>query len=82
MAYILYRTGAYLYIMASLIFLFAGRHNILFWLTNWSHSTFLILNRWVARVFTLQAILHSILAVIADKEGGSYDKQVAMPYWI
>lgn len=82
MAYILYRTGAFAYIMAPLIFLFATRNNILLWLTNWSHSTFLLLHRWVARVFALQAILHSVIAVIAYKEDGSYDMQVAMPYWI
>jgi hypothetical protein len=82
MAYVLYRTGAFAYIMGPLIFLFAGRNNILLWLTNWSHSTFLVLHRWVARVFTLQAILHSVLAVIAYKEDESYDMQVAMPYWI
>ncbi|KAK4152989.1 hypothetical protein C8A00DRAFT_34320, partial [Chaetomidium leptoderma] len=82
MAYVLYRTGVYPYIMAPLIFLFAGRNNILLWLTNWSHSTFLLLHRWVARVFRLQAILHSILAVIVYKDDGTYDMQVTMPCWI
>jgi hypothetical protein len=63
MAYVLFRTGVYAYIMAPLLFLFAGRNNILLWLTNWSHSTFLVLHRWIARIFTLQAILHSVIAV-------------------
>ncbi|KAF2105540.1 ferric reductase like transmembrane component-domain-containing protein [Lophiotrema nucula] len=82
MAYILYRTGAYPVIMAPLIFLFSARNDILLWLTNWSHSTFLVLHRWVARVFTLQAILHSIVSVFAYKESGTYEEQVKMPYWI
>ncbi len=82
MAYFLYRTGNFAYIMAPLIFLFAGRNNVLLWLTNWSHSTFMVLHRWVARVFTLQVLLHSIVAVVLYKEEGTYDMNVTMPYWI
>jgi hypothetical protein len=82
MAYVLFRTGVYAYIMAPLLFLFAGRNNVLLWLTNWSHSTFLVLHRWIARVFTLQAILHSVVAVHVYRVDGTYDAQVVMPYWI
>jgi hypothetical protein len=82
MSYVLFRTGVYAYIMAPLLFLFAGRNNLLLWLTNWSHSTFLVLHRWIARVFTLQAILHSILAVHVYRLDGTYDMNLAMPYWI
>ena len=82
MAYVLYRTGAFAYIIAPLIWLFAGRNNILLWTTNWSHSTFLVLHRWVARIFTLQVLLHSILAVILYKAEGTYAEEVKAPYWI
>lgn len=82
MAYVLYRTGNFAYIMAPLIFLFGGRNNVLLWMSNWSHSTYLLLHRWIARVFTLQALLHSILAVILYKAEGSYEMNVTMPYWI
>lgn len=82
MAYILYRTGNLAYIISPLIFLFAGRNNILLWLTNWSHSTFIVLHRWVARVFAVQVLLHSIIAVILYKAEGTYDTQVKSPYWI
>ncbi|OCL07257.1 hypothetical protein AOQ84DRAFT_377858 [Glonium stellatum] len=82
MAYVLYRTGNFAYIMSPLIFLFAGRNNILLWLTNWSHSTFIVLHRWVARVYTVQVLLHSIVAVVLYKSEGTYDKEVSAPYWI
>lgn len=82
MAYVLYRTGNFAYIISPLIFLFGGRNNILLWLTNWSHSTFLLLHRWIARVFAVQAILHSILAVVLYKNEGSYNEDVSQPYWI
>lgn len=82
MAYVLYRTGAFAYIIAPLIWLFAGRNNILLWASNWSHSTFLVLHRWVARIFTLQVLLHSIIAVILYKAEGTYGEAVKSPYWI
>ena len=82
MAYVLYRTGALAYMIAPLIWLFAGRNNILLWTTNWSRSTFLLLHRWVARIFKLQVLLHSIVAVILYKDEGTYAKAVKSPYWI
>lgn len=82
MSYVLFRTGVYAYIMAPLLFLFAGRNNILLWLTSWSHSTFLVLHRWIARIFTLQAILHSVIAVHVYRADGMYKMQLSMPYWI
>ncbi|KAJ9265972.1 hypothetical protein DTO212C5_6533 [Paecilomyces variotii] len=82
MAYVLYRTGAFAYIIAPLIWLFAGRNNILLWASNWSHSTFLVLHRWVARIFTLQVLLHSIIAVILYKAEGTYGEAAKSPYWI
>ncbi|KAF2098869.1 hypothetical protein NA57DRAFT_76105 [Rhizodiscina lignyota] len=82
MAFVLYRTGNFAYIMSPLIFLFASRNNVLLWLTNWSHSTFIVLHRWIARVFTLQVLLHSIIAVVLYKEEGTYSSEVSQPYWI
>lgn len=82
MAYVLYRTGAFAYIIAPLIWLFSGRNNILLWLTNWSHSTFLLLHRWVARIFTLQVLIHSVVSVVLYKAEGTFDKESKAPYWI
>jgi hypothetical protein len=82
MTYVLYRTGNLAYIFSPLIFLFGGRNNILLWVTNWSHSTFLVLHRWVARVFAGQVLLHSIIAVVLYKAEVTYDTQVKAPYWI
>lgn len=40
--------------------MFSGRNNIFIWATGWSFSTFNIFHRNIARVATLQAIVHSI----------------------
>ncbi|KAK6336195.1 hypothetical protein TWF696_001758 [Orbilia brochopaga] len=82
LSYVMYRTGVFGYILAPLVFLFAGRNNFLLWTTNWSHSTFIILHRWVARIFALQSLLHSVLAVYIYKKEGMYDMEVVKPYWI
>ncbi|KAK3997865.1 Ferric/cupric reductase transmembrane component 1 [Cladorrhinum sp. PSN332] len=79
--FLMYRTGVLSYAMLPLVILFAGRNNILLWLTNWSHSTYLLLHRWVARLFMLQALLHSVLAVILYKDMGIYSAQATLDYW-
>ncbi|KAG9235239.1 ferric reductase transmembrane component 4 [Amylocarpus encephaloides] len=79
---IFYRTGVFGLALAPLVILFAGRNNILLWLSNWSHSTFLLLHRWIARIFALQVLIHSILAVICYKESGIYVDEFKLPYWI
>lgn len=81
LAYVFYRTGTFAYAMAPLIFLFSSRNNILLWLTNRPHSTYLLLHRWIARVFTLQAILHSILGLRLYLVDGYYASSHNTPYW-
>jgi len=62
-AHVLYRTGTLGFMTLPILFLFASRNNVLLWLSNWSHSTFLLLHRWVARVFTLYVVVHSIIGL-------------------
>ncbi|KAK0665958.1 putative ferric reductase transmembrane component [Cercophora samala] len=63
-AYVFYRTGIAAYALLPLLILFASRNNVLLlWLTNWSHATYLLLHRWVARLFVLHALVHSFLAL-------------------
>lgn len=77
MAYIFYRTGVLAFVLTPLIILFSSRNNILLWMTNWSHSTFLLLHRWVARIFALQVLLHSLLALPLY-----YPSEAKKDYWI
>lgn len=82
MAYMSNRTGVLAFALAPLVILFSGRNSVLLWLTNWSHSTYMLLHRWVARIFTLQVILHSILELIMYKRTDSLDAEQKEPYWI
>ena len=82
MAYVMWRTGTFGFAMLPLVVLFSGRNNILLWLSNWSHSTFLLLHRWVARIFGIHVILHSILALVLYCNDGNFASNEIMPWWI
>ena len=77
------RAGVLSFANLPLLLLFAGRNNILLWLTNWSHSTFLLLHRWVAVICTLQACLHSAmyLQVYKNNADRDYTSESQLPYW-
>lgn len=40
--------------------MFSGRNNVFIWLTGWNFSTFNVFHRHIARIATIQAIVHSI----------------------
>ena len=81
MAYWMWRTGALAFCQMPILFLFSTRNNVLLWLTNWSHSTYMLLHRWVARFFLLQTLLHSILALVLYQSDGAYATTVGTPLW-
>ncbi|EXJ83520.1 hypothetical protein A1O1_07143 [Capronia coronata CBS 617.96] len=58
------RTGVMGTANLTLIYLFATRNNLLLWITGWSFETFMQFHRWVARVSTVQAIIHSLAYTI------------------
>ncbi|KAF2841328.1 hypothetical protein M501DRAFT_989858 [Patellaria atrata CBS 101060] len=82
LAYIGYRTGHIGYALLPLLILFSGRNNFLLWITDWSHSTYLLLHRWVARIFAIHAIVHSITLLITYTGTGSYPTESTQPYWL
>lgn len=82
MAYWMWRTGVLAFANMPILFLFSSRNNVLLWLTNWSHSTYMLLHRWVARLFLLQTLLHSIIAIVLYKNTGSYGTSLKTKWWI
>ena len=81
-AYFTNRQGVLSFANIALLFLYAGRNNVLLWLTNWSHGTFLLLHRWVAWIATLQAILHSAVYLNIYLYNGTHASESELPYWI
>lgn len=82
MAYFMWRTGILAFCNMPVLFLFSSRNNILLWLTNWSHSTYMLLHRWIAWLFLLQTLLHSILALVLYRDTGSYATSLTTGWWI
>jgi len=82
-AYIANRVGVLSFANLPLVFLYAGRNNVLLWLTNWSHSTFLLIHRWIAFICMLQAVLHSVLYlyVYMNTPGDDHSTESKLPYW-
>ncbi|KAI4953946.1 hypothetical protein J4E91_001655 [Alternaria rosae] len=75
------RLGVLSFANIPLVFLYAGRNNFLLWLTDWSHSTFILLHQWIAGISTLQAILHSIIYLRAYVNAGTHATEAVKPYW-
>ena len=82
--YVTNRLGVLSFANLPLLLLYSGRNNVLLWVTNWSHSTFLLLHRWVARICVLQAILHSIIFLqiyTVNDDSGTYTAESKLAYW-
>lgn len=63
------RTGIISLINFPLIWLFGMRNNTLMWMTGWGFGTYNNFHRWVARVSTVQAVIHSVGYTIMICEG-------------
>ncbi|KAH7268455.1 ferric reductase like transmembrane component-domain-containing protein [Fusarium solani] len=75
------RAGVIAFANMPLLILFAGRNSLLLWLTNWSHSTFLLLHRWIAMISIIQVVVHSLLWLQMMVESDSHAEAVTYPYW-
>lgn len=74
------RTGIISMAFLPLTILFAGRNNILLYITNWSHSTYLLLHRWIARLCLVIIILHSLIEFVRYSLQGRWGPEVAQAY--
>ncbi|KAF2742778.1 ferric-chelate reductase-like protein [Sporormia fimetaria CBS 119925] len=77
--YVSDRTGVISLANFPLIWLFGTRNNVLMWLTGWGFGTYNNFHRWVARVATVQAVIHSIGYTEMIFERG--DWPLFMKYW-
>ncbi|KAH8884118.1 putative ferric-chelate reductase [Thozetella sp. PMI_491] len=80
--YIANRTGVLSLANLPLLVLYSSRNNVLIWVTDWSHTTFLLIHRWVAIICTVQACLHSAIYLQSYDVLGNHAAQASLPYWI
>lgn len=83
LTYVSNRAGILSFANIPLLVLYSSRNNILLWLTNWSHSTFLLLHRWIAAICVIEACLHSAiyLHIYSAQCEHSSESQRAYWYW-
>jgi hypothetical protein len=62
--YVADRTGIIATANLILVWLLAIRNNVLMWLTGWDFATYNNFHRWVARIATVEAIVHSVAYTI------------------
>ncbi|EAU89303.2 metalloreductase [Coprinopsis cinerea okayama7 len=62
------------------LFLFSSRNNILLWITDWSHGTFILLHRWVGYCTIIQTCMHSLLLLILY--GKDHEYQSHRKFWV
>ncbi|EKV18859.1 FRE family ferric-chelate reductase, putative [Penicillium digitatum PHI26] len=74
------RTGIMSFANLPLLWLFGGRNNIFLWSTGWSFATFNLFHRHVARVATVQAIVHSVLYVVIFIQTGKVWRNMSKTY--
>ncbi|RYC82960.1 hypothetical protein BFJ63_vAg14155 [Fusarium oxysporum f. sp. narcissi] len=78
------RTGILSFANFPLIWLFGMRNNIVIWLTGWDFKTYNNFHRWVGRIATLQAVIHSIgyTVIILQRGGWRYFCQIwTFTFW-
>jgi hypothetical protein len=84
--YVAGRSGILAVAQLPLLIAFAGRNNVLIWLTGWSFSTFNVGHKWVARVCLIQSFIHSVgFTVYYFQQGGieqiTFIYQIAFLRW-
>ncbi|GJC84319.1 ferric/cupric reductase transmembrane component B [Colletotrichum liriopes] len=77
--YVADRTGIISFANFPIIWLFGMRNNLLMWVTGWDFGTYNNFHRWVARVATLQAVIHSVGYVVLVLDDG--DWAYFMSWW-
>ncbi|KAF1961944.1 ferric-chelate reductase-like protein [Byssothecium circinans] len=69
--YVSDRTGIISLANFPMIWLFGMRNHVLMWITGWGYGTYNNFHRWVARVSTFQAVVHSVgYTVMIWEDGG------------
>jgi hypothetical protein len=76
--YVSDRTGIISFANFPIIWLFGMRNNFAIWLTGWDFGTYNNFHRWVARIATLQAVIHSVGYTVLVFNGTS----TRQPHWV
>jgi hypothetical protein len=63
------------------LLLTSSRNNLLLWLTNWSHTTYLLVHRWLGYIVILQTVVHSVALLDYFLRYSDHAAESQLPYW-
>lgn len=63
-----------------LTFLFAGRNNLMLWLTGWKQATFVTYHKWISRFNFLLLVVHAASMHIQSESIGKFQTRI-LTYW-
>ncbi|AET41031.1 uncharacterized protein Ecym_7183 [Eremothecium cymbalariae DBVPG len=75
------RSGILTNFLFTVTWLFAGRNNVLLFLTGWKQSTFLTYHKWVARVSVASLFIHTISMLVNTVAMGKYHTRKRTGWW-
>lgn len=75
------RSGGMAVTQVPWIFLFAGRNNILMWMTGWGFDTFNVFHRWIARMCVLHSLIHTVAYAISANRYNFLEAGLDQPYF-
>lgn len=78
--YLANRTGINSTILMPFLVLFAGRNNVLQWITRWNYGVFMMFHRFIGRMIFLFVVLHAVTFSIAL--GVDYYPLKTLPFMI
>ncbi|KAL4793882.1 hypothetical protein BDV19DRAFT_399697 [Aspergillus venezuelensis] len=81
-SYVSNRAGYLSFANIPLLVLYSSRNNILLWVTNWSHSTYVFIHQWIALIAVIEACLHSAIYLQIYDSDGDHTSESQLPYWI
>ncbi|KAH7024545.1 uncharacterized protein B0I36DRAFT_250962 [Microdochium trichocladiopsis] len=83
LAYISNRTGILCFANLPLLIVYSARNNpLLLFLTDWSHSTFLLMHRYIAAIATVQAAVHAGIYFYQNLSSGAFLAVTTARFWI
>lgn len=75
------RSGVYVMYILPLFFLFAGRNNLLQYITGWSQEPFLVFHRWIGRVEVILVLIHALAYTVQCVAVSYYRRMWTEAYW-
>ncbi|KAL2830323.1 ferric reductase [Aspergillus cavernicola] len=79
--YIANRAGTLALANIPLLVLYASRNNVLLRISDWSHTTFMVVHRWIALLCIIEASLHAAIHLHASVAEGEYLSESKRTFW-